>query len=79
MKTAYLQEQQIPDLSMSVMENKNEIEELWSSESEFKEDTAVKKKNCPSSWLLLSVVQLFTDNRKFRQSPQKFPIKQTIW
>ena len=47
MKTAYLQEQQIPDLSMSVMENKNEIEELWSSESEFKEDTAVKKKKMP--------------------------------
>ena len=44
MKTAYLQEQQTPDWSMSAMENKNEIEELWSSESEFKEDTAVKKK-----------------------------------
>ena len=29
------------------MENKNEIEELWSSESEFKEDTAVKKKIAP--------------------------------
>lgn len=47
MKTVYLEEQQTPDLSMSAMENKNEIEELWSSESEFKEDTAVKKKKLP--------------------------------